>query len=254
MRSINQFQKQQLQIPEVGTDCLVDKDSVVPKPEYDRFIKMKMSKPDMANKNRESLILYMLGLSPWIFRNFVTIKQAHGTNHGSIQQAQAFGRKFDIDKAIQMWTQMLNWRKDYGNVIFNENRSGRLFIKSFVKTNLKSLCYFSFKIYFIYLSESCHVFQYGIIAPGLSTQKNPHLTKPTPKLPVPNAMGQKRSKINYLRANLTHELSPFATREPGQPSVQGWGMTTISYTDPDASLSLLRQVGVQVPLIVVKDL
>ncbi|KAL4582802.1 hypothetical protein LXL04_007361 [Taraxacum kok-saghyz] len=81
-----------------------------------------------------------------------------------------------------------------GNVIFNENRSGRLFIKSFVKTYLKSLCYFSFKIYFIYLSESCHVFQYGIIAPGLSTQKNPHLTKPTPKLPVPNAMGQKRSK------------------------------------------------------------
>ncbi|KAL4588590.1 hypothetical protein LXL04_001482 [Taraxacum kok-saghyz] len=33
-----------------------------------------------------------------------------------------------------------------------------------------------------------------IIARGLSTQKNPHLTKLTSKLPVPNAMGQKRSK------------------------------------------------------------
>ncbi|KAL4578299.1 hypothetical protein LXL04_014420 [Taraxacum kok-saghyz] len=46
----------------------------------------------------------------------------------------------------------------------------------------------------------------------------------------------------------------FATRKPGQPNVQRWGMTTISYTDPDALLSLLRQVEIQVPLVVVKDL
>ncbi|KAL4592850.1 hypothetical protein LXL04_005856 [Taraxacum kok-saghyz] len=33
-----------------------------------------------------------------------------------------------------------------------------------------------------------------IIAPGLSTQRIYHLTKPTSNLPVPNTMGQKRSK------------------------------------------------------------
>ncbi|KAL4583745.1 hypothetical protein LXL04_008328 [Taraxacum kok-saghyz] len=41
----------------------------------------------------------------------------------------------------------------------------------------------------------CHVLQHGIIARGLSTHKISHLTKPTSKLPVPTAMGQKRSKI-----------------------------------------------------------
>ncbi|KAL4584223.1 hypothetical protein LXL04_008815 [Taraxacum kok-saghyz] len=43
-------------------------------------------------------------------------------------------------------------------------------------------------------SKSCHTFQHGIIARGLSTHKFSHRTKPTSKLPVPNAMGQKRSK------------------------------------------------------------
>ncbi|KAL4566370.1 hypothetical protein LXL04_030485 [Taraxacum kok-saghyz] len=91
------------------------------------------------------------------------------------------------------------------NVIFNENRSGRLFIKSFLKTSLKSLCYVFFQNLlhlfirvnyknYIYLKISCHVFQHGIIAQGLSTHKFSHLTKPTSKLPLPNAMGQKRSK------------------------------------------------------------
>ncbi|KAL4564791.1 hypothetical protein LXL04_028862 [Taraxacum kok-saghyz] len=42
--------------------------------------------------------------------------------------------------------------------------------------------------------------------------------------------------IRHLRTNLTHVPNPFATREPGQPSVQRWGMTTTSHTDPDASL------------------
>ena len=49
-------------------------------------------------------------------------------------------------------------------------------------------------------------------------------------------------------------LYPFATREPGQPNVQGWGMTTILYTDPDASLSLLRRIGDTSITRVVKDL
>ncbi|KAL4559995.1 hypothetical protein LXL04_032143 [Taraxacum kok-saghyz] len=39
-----------------------------------------------------------------------------------------------------------------------------------------------------------HAFQHGNIARGLSTHKFSHLTKPTSKLPVPNEMGQKRSK------------------------------------------------------------
>lgn len=35
-------------------------------------------------------------------------------------------RKFDIDKAVQMWVEMLNWRKDYGadsilEVLFNHS-------------------------------------------------------------------------------------------------------------------------------------
>ncbi|KAL4563955.1 hypothetical protein LXL04_028004 [Taraxacum kok-saghyz] len=47
----------------------------------------------------------------------------------------------------------------------------------------------------IKLAYSCHVFRYGIIARGLPTHKISHLTKPTSKLPVPNTMGQKRSKI-----------------------------------------------------------
>ncbi|KAL4573849.1 hypothetical protein LXL04_020669 [Taraxacum kok-saghyz] len=134
-----------------------------------------------------------------------------------------------------------------GNVIFNGNRSGRLFIKSFLKTYLKSLCYFSFKIYFIYLSESCHVFQYGIIARGLPTHKVSHLTKPTSKTTCTKRNGpkaiQEQVLVNVSRINLTRVPNPFATREPGQPSVQMWGMTTTSHTDPDASLSLLRRIG-----------
>ncbi|KAL4591775.1 hypothetical protein LXL04_004746 [Taraxacum kok-saghyz] len=81
----------------------------------------------------------------------------------------------------------------------------------------------------------------GIIARGLSTQKNPHLTKSTPKLPV-------------SRINLTRVPNPFATREPGQPSVRRRGMTTTSHTDPDASLSLLRRIGNTSITRVVKDL
>ncbi|KAL4586931.1 hypothetical protein LXL04_011579 [Taraxacum kok-saghyz] len=90
------------------------------------------------------------------------------------------------------------WRK-------TENRSGRL-LRSCLKTYLKSLCYvFSQNLLhlfirvnyenYIYLKKSCHVFQYGIIARGLPTHKISHLTKPASKLPVPNTMGQKRSKI-----------------------------------------------------------
>ena len=55
------------------------------------------------------------------------------------------------------------------------------------------------------------------------------------------------------RINLSRVPNPFATREPGQPSVRGWGMTTMSYTGPDALLSLLRQVKIQVPIVAVKD-
>ncbi|KAL4562463.1 hypothetical protein LXL04_034668 [Taraxacum kok-saghyz] len=69
-----------------------------------------------------------------------------------------------------------------------------------------------------------------IIAPGLSTQRISHPTKPT-------------SKLSVSRINLTRVLNPFATREPGQPSVRRWGMTTTSHTDPDASLSLLRRIS-----------
>ncbi|KAL4577773.1 hypothetical protein LXL04_013886 [Taraxacum kok-saghyz] len=56
------------------------------------------------------------------------------------------------------------------------------------------------------------------------------------------------------RNNLTRVSNPFATREPGQPSVRRRGMTTTSHTDPDASLSLLRRIGDTSITRVVKDL
>ncbi|KAL4559199.1 hypothetical protein LXL04_031333 [Taraxacum kok-saghyz] len=79
-----------------------------------------------------------------------------------------------------------------------------------------------------------HVFQHGIIARRLSTHKVPHLTKPTSKTTCTKRNGPKAIQEQvYFRTYLTHEPTLFATREPGQPSVQGWGMTTISHTDPD---------------------
>ncbi|KAL4574978.1 hypothetical protein LXL04_021818 [Taraxacum kok-saghyz] len=70
-----------------------------------------------------------------------------------------------------------------------ENRSGRL-LKSYLKNIFKITV-----LRFLSNSISCYyVFQHGIIARRLSTQKVPHLTKPTSKLPVPNAMSQMRSK------------------------------------------------------------
>ncbi|KAL4575752.1 hypothetical protein LXL04_011837 [Taraxacum kok-saghyz] len=46
----------------------------------------------------------------------------------------------------------------------------------------------------LYCLNGYHVFRHGIIAWGLPTQKFPHLTRPTSKLPVPNAMDTKRTK------------------------------------------------------------
>ncbi|KAL4580934.1 hypothetical protein LXL04_017140 [Taraxacum kok-saghyz] len=103
---------------------------------------------------------------------------------------------------------------------------------------------------------SCHVFQYGIIAPGLPTHKVFHLTKPTSKTTCTNRNGPKaiQNQVLVSRVNLTRVPNPFATREPGQPSARRRGMTTTSYTDPDASLSLLRRIGDTSITRVVKDL
>ncbi|KAL4565897.1 hypothetical protein LXL04_030003 [Taraxacum kok-saghyz] len=101
-----------------------------------------------------------------------------------------------------------------------------------------------------------HVFQHGIIARGLSTQKVPPLTKPTSKTTCTKRNGPKaiQEQVSVSRINLTRVPNPFATREPGQPDVQQWGMTTILYIDPDASLSLLRRIGDTSITPVVKDL
>ncbi|KAL4587391.1 hypothetical protein LXL04_000260 [Taraxacum kok-saghyz] len=110
--------------------------------------------------------------------------------------------------------------------------------------NIKTICY--------------HVFQHGIIARELPTQKVPHLTKPTSKTTCTKRNGpkaiQEQVLVKVSRINLTRVPNPFATREPGQPCVRRRGMTTTSYTDPDASLSLLRRIGDTSITRVVKDL
>ncbi|KAL4592228.1 hypothetical protein LXL04_005216 [Taraxacum kok-saghyz] len=75
-----------------------------------------------------------------------------------------------------------------------ENRSGRL-LKSYLKNIFKiTVLHFLSKSISFILSESLSCISNDIIALGLSTQRIFHLNKPTSKLPVPNTMGQKRSK------------------------------------------------------------
>ncbi|KAL4571577.1 hypothetical protein LXL04_018340 [Taraxacum kok-saghyz] len=80
---------------------------------------------------------------------------------------------------------------------------------------------------------------------GTVYPKASHLTKPTSKTTCTNRNGPKaiQDQVLVSRINLTRVPNPFATREPGQPSVRRRGMTTTSHTDPDASLSLLRRIS-----------
>ncbi|KAL4574741.1 hypothetical protein LXL04_021577 [Taraxacum kok-saghyz] len=109
------------------------------------------------------------------------------------------------------------------NVIFNENRSGRL-LKSYLKKNI-------FKIT-----------HRDRLPKGLPISPSRHL----------NFLYQTQWAKRDPRTSVNQ--NPFATREPGQPSVRRRGMTTTSHTGPDASLSLLRRIGDTSITRVVKDL
>ncbi|KAL4573689.1 hypothetical protein LXL04_020504 [Taraxacum kok-saghyz] len=69
------------------------------------------------------------------------------------------------------------------------------------------------------------------------------VTAPVPlKLPILSMILEGGSIHVFPLTTERMRSSPFTTRDSGQGYVQRWGMTTILYTNPDASFSLLRQV------------